>query len=279
MIIVHARKLLTAAVALGCVLALGTAVSQAGKLSQRPIKKLSFDPKAEQVELFSAIEQEIVDYTMIMQDSKEGTLFIENKTDKPVSVQMPLSLVGVQVLPQFDDGLSGGSSTGGGGGAQQSVGGGGQTGFGGGMNTGGAGFFSIPAQKMIAVPLKTVCLEYGKKEPTPKAEYKLVRAEEFTEDATLQELLVLIGTGKINQDVAQAAAWHISNKMSWAELASKTRNNLGPAGPQRFFSDAHLFAAQNIVATAQAKAIEKQEDVTASSSTPAAPAVAPRRTR
>ncbi|WP_339747274.1 hypothetical protein [uncultured Rubinisphaera sp.] len=240
------------------------AAIQAGKLSQRPIRKLTYDPKAEKVELFEGIENEVVEYTMIMKDSKEGTLFLENKTDEVISVEMPKAIVGIQVLAQFDDGLGGGTGgAGGAGGGQQPVGGG--AGGGGGIGgfdsgAGGGGFFSIPANKMIAVPLNTVCLEHGKKEPTPVAEFKLVKPEEYTENVALQELLVMIASGKVNKDVAQAAAWHLNNDMSWAELASKTENNYGAAGPRRVFSNAHLYAAQNLVALAVGKAREEQTD-------------------
>ncbi len=255
---------------IACVVAgflLMPAAIQAGKLSQRPIRKLSYDPNAEKVELFEGIESEVVEYTMIMKDSKEGTLFLENKTDEVISVEMPKAIVGIQVLAQFDDGLGGGTggAGGAGGGGQQPVGGGAGGGGGGigGFNAGaggGGGFFSIPANKMIAVPLNTVCLEHGKKEPTPVAEFKLVKPEEYTENVALQELLVMIASGKVNKDVAQAAAWHLSNDMSWAELAAKTENNFGPAGPRRVFSNAHLYAAQNLVAVAVAKSREEETD-------------------
>jgi len=257
-----------------CVAFGAMSLAQAGKLSQQPIRKLSYDPDAEKVELFAGIEEETIAYTMIMKDSKDGTLFLENKTDKPISVQMPAALVGVQILAQFDDGLGGGlGGDGGGGGGQQAVGGGGQTGFGGGFDAGGGGggFFSIPAQKMIAVPLNTVCLEHGKKEPTPRANYKLVKPEEFSDDESLHQLLALIGTGRVNKDVAQAAAWNISSGMSWRELANKTENNYGPAGPRRVFSNGHLLAAQNLVALATAKARENE------SATPAAESTVPSR--
>ena len=124
---------------------------------------------------------------------------------------------------------------------------------------------------MIAVKLNTVCLEYGKREPSSRSTYKLVKVEEYSDDQTLHNLLALVATGRVNRDVAQASAWHISSKMSWAELASKVNNKFGAAGPRRLFSDAHLFAAQNVVAMAKAKAKQDKENQP--------PRVAPRASR
>lgn len=253
----------------------GTAMTvSAGEARKRPIKKLTFDPAAKKVELFSGIEDGAIEYKMIMKNSKEGMLLLENKTDEAISVGMPTALVGVQIFPQFGGAGGGGGAGGQGGqgggqgGGQQAVGGGGQGGggqggggFGGGQGGGGGGgFFSIPAEKVIAVPLNTVCLEYGKREPSARSTYKLIRPEEYSDSKTLHELLVLVASGRINQDVAQASAWHVSSKMSWAELASKVNNKFGAAGPRRLFSNAHLFAAQNVVAAAKAKAAEDKDE-------------------
>lgn len=243
-----------------------------GEITQRPIRKPTFDPDAEKKDLYAAIEEGDVEYKMIMQGAQKGTLLLENKTEAPLSVEMPASLVGVQIFPQFGDTGGGFGDTGGtggasGGGGQQSVGGGAGGGFGGagggfggGPSAGGGGFFSIPAEKAIAVPLNTVCLEYGKREPSPRSTYMLVKTEEYTEDGTLQELLVLIGRGKVDSDVAQAAAWHVSSKLSWYDLATKTNNNFGAAGPRKLFSPAHIMAAQNLTALAVSKAREDASD-------------------
>ncbi len=255
----------------------GTAMTvRAGESRKRPIKKLTYDPSAEKVELFAGIEEGSIEYKMIMKNSKEGMLLLENKTSETISVGMPAALVGVQIFPQFGAGGAGGGLGGGGGlaggggqggGGQQAVGGGGGGGlggggggFGGGQQGGGGGFFSIPAEKVIAVPLNTVCLEYGKREPTARSTYKLIRPEEFSDNETLHELLAMVSMRRINRDVAQASAWHLSSKMSWAELASKVNNKFGASGPRRLFSDAHLFAAQNVVAAAKAKAMENKDE-------------------
>ncbi len=44
---------------------------------------------AEVVEMFSAIEDGRIDVGLIPKDSTRARVFIENKTDKPLSVQLP----------------------------------------------------------------------------------------------------------------------------------------------------------------------------------------------
>jgi hypothetical protein len=88
----------------------------------------------------------------------------------------------------------------------------------------------------------------------------LIPVEEFTEDPALQELVRLVGTGKVNQQAAQAAAWHIADKMGWEELAAKSVRRLGGQGDYPYFSRAELFGAQQLVSLAQARAKERAEE-------------------
>ncbi|MGE5193110.1 MAG: hypothetical protein ACM3U2_11485, partial [Deltaproteobacteria bacterium] len=100
--------------------------SLTGATKQRPIKKLSYDPSAPVVELFDGLEQGSLDATLIPRNSLGGNVFIENKTDKPVTVKLPKAVAAVQVLKQG----FGGAGAGGRGGA------GGMGGMGGGMGGG-----------------------------------------------------------------------------------------------------------------------------------------------
>ena len=132
-------------------------------------------------------------------------------------------------------------------------------GMGGGMMGGGGGgnFFSIPAEKIVRVPFRSVCLAHGLPEPSAKKTYRVVRTESFTQDFALQELLKLVATGRIHGQVAQAAAWNLTDKMSWRELAAKSVKHVGGRRPTRYFSRGQLIAAQQLVATAQARAKER----------------------
>jgi len=141
--------------------------------------------------------------------------------------------------------------------------GGGMGGMGGG---GGGGFFSIPAEKVVRVPYKSVCLEHGKKEPTPRMVYRMVPVEKYTKDPVLQELVRMVGTGRINQQVAQAAAWHLSSRMSWRQLASKTIRRIGLQSVP-YFHPAALRGAQLVVAQAGVRARERSKFAPAVDST------------
>ena len=158
-------------------------------------------------------------------------------------------------------GMGGGGQAGGGGLGGMGgggMGGGGMGGGGMGGMGGGGGFFSIPPEKVAQVPLNTVCLEHGKADPNPRMHYKLVKAEEYTVDPELRELLLLVASGKFDKKSLQAAAWHLTDKMSWDDLAKKSsRRAVGGLPPVYFFSRDEIIAARQIVAQVKTLVREK----------------------
>ena len=273
---------------LGIAILVGSTAQAATK--DRPLTKTKFDPGAKQVDMFDGIEEGLIDVKMIAKNSLEGNLLIHNSQQEPLSVKIPEGFVGVPVLPQYDGGGGGaGGETGGaGGGGGQAVGGGagglgggggGFGGGGGGLGGGGGGFFSIPPERTLRVPYKSVCLEHGKPEPRPRMTYKVIRVEEFTEDAVVQTLVHMVGTGRLDQASAQAAAWHLANGMSWQQLASKKYNRVA-APDTPYFSIAQLRGAQMVVSTAQ-QIVKNQSEAseTEPAQTEQAPATRVRRRR
>ncbi|MCH2611542.1 MAG: hypothetical protein MK006_10795 [Pirellulales bacterium] len=83
------------------------------------------------------------------------------------------------------------------------------------------GFQNIDPGKVNRFKCTTVCLEHGKKEPHARAKYDIVPLNEFTNDKNVAEICYMLGFSGINQNAAQAAAWHFTDKMSWEELANK----------------------------------------------------------
>ena len=256
---VRIRLLSVAALAVAL---LATSSSFAAKKSGA-ITKPKFDPNAPVVKLFEGMESGQLTTKLIMKNEFSGNLLIENKTDGPLTVQMPDAYVGVHVLNQFGGGGLGGGLGGGqqGGGGGQTAGGGGQQGggFGGGQQGGGGqGFFSIPPEKVVRLPFNSVCLEHGKPTPRPRMEYVIRPVEEFSKDPLLRELLVMISTGRVSQKAGQAAAWHLSNGKSWRELAAMADNRVGrPDTPH--FSYADLQIAQALLANAKVRAEQRKE--------------------
>src|SRR5688572_19321203 len=82
------------------------------------------EPKPPAIELFAGMEAGELEVKIIPKDATKGTIIVENKTGKPVTIKLPDAFGAVPVLAQF------GACPGGGGGCP---GGGGNQGMGGGM--------------------------------------------------------------------------------------------------------------------------------------------------
>lgn len=245
--------------------------------SKKEKKKVSpavkLDSSAEHIDVFEGIEKGVLEVKMIPKDSLGGNMLIENKGDKPLNVDFPAAFVGRQVLKQFGGqqgggfggGQQGGLGGGQGGGGQAQGGGlgggqqGGGGGFGGGgQQGGGGGFFSIPPDRIIRVAYRSVCLEHGKTEPSPRMNYTIGKVQDFRNDPVLEEVLKMVASGQLDEQSAQAATWHVTDKMSWEQLAAKSTPHIGrPATP--YFTPQQIARAQSIFSTAVARVNENKE--------------------
>lgn len=182
------------------------------------------------VELFEAIASGQLEVRLIPRDSAQVRLLVENKSGKPLNVVMPAAMAASPVLAQFQDlpgfgnggqdnapqqlgfGLPGMQNQGGNGGPFFNMGG---------QNPQlgpGIGQFNLAPEAIGQMKLASVCLEHGKPNPRPTIRYELRRIEEVTDVPEVQEICVMLARGRIGQKAAQAAAWHLSNGMSWEEL-------------------------------------------------------------
>lgn len=116
----------------------------------------------------------------------------------------------------------------------------------GGMGMG--GMMRIPAEKEARLKVTTVCLEHGKKDPHPKVAYKMVPVEQVTQDSRVIEVCRMLGYNKLTQNVAQAAAWHLTDNLSWRELALKNRIESKYTGNVAWFHPQELHLAAMVVA-------------------------------
>lgn len=245
---------------------------------RKVVPAVKLDESLDHMDVFEGIEKGVLDVKMIPKDAMGGNMLIENKGDKPLNVDFPAAFVGKQVLKQFGGGGGGGFGGGGGGqqggfgggqggGGQQQGGGfgggqqGGGGGFGGGggqQGGGGGGFFSVPADKVIRVAYRSVCLEHGKAEPNSGMTYRIGKVEDFSDNPVLEETLKMVASGKLDPQAGQAATWHITDKMSWEQLAAKSIPHVGrPATP--YFAPETLLRAQNIHIAAIARAKEREQ--------------------
>ncbi len=218
---------------------------------------------AEAVEMFAGIAGGQIEVKLVPKDATECNVLIKNKTDKPLSVKLPDAFAGVPVLAQ-----AGAGNVGGGGGNNSSI----NQGFGGGMGMGGmgmggmgmgggmggGGFFNVAPEKVGQFKVPIVCLEHGKRDPRPAVPYEIKPLDSFTTKAGVREVLQALGTGAVNQRVAQVAAWHLNNGMSFQELASKVLR-FADGSSRPYFSPDELKAGMQAVALAEKVAKERAE--------------------
>jgi hypothetical protein len=194
---------------------------------------------SERVDFFAAMKSGQIDVTLTQSSSLNGRVTIKNKTKKTLLLQLPSTFAGVPYNAQdgaypISDPIpsTGGSSsttdtsssTSTSRSQNQSVGGGfGNNSYGGGYGNrgGGGGYFSLPPEKIVRHDVKTICLEYGKKEPRSSIKYRMLPLDNFTDKPEVGVLCSLIASGSVDQWSAQAAVWHYSNNISWNELATK----------------------------------------------------------
>jgi hypothetical protein len=225
-------------------------------------------------DLFEAEERQEVSIKYIPNNSKSAQIIVTNRTRSPQTLRLPATFAGVPVLAQGGmggGGMGGGGRAGGNGGGAQAMGGGGFGGQGmngmggGGRGQGGGGAFSIPPERSRTFRVPTVCLEYGKTEPSSRMPYKLVRADSFSSDPKLAVVLESLGRGELSQKVAQAAVWHMANGLSWEKLAAEKIDHAGGIPDEPYFSQAELIAAHRVVALATEEARRRQPESSASS--------------
>ena len=279
--------LLVACLAMICV----TQLVGAGK---SPMRILKYDPTAEKMDLFAAIDAGALSVRIVAHDSEGGNAYFENLSGKPLTVNLPEAVAMVQVLKQgfFNNNQNGGNSNGvnGNSGFSNVMGGGQQggaqslgSGFGQQSNNGnnngndipggiGNNFFSIPPERVAQVPFRSVCLNYGKPDPSPRMTYKPVPIETYSQDKVLQETVRIFGQGRMDRTVAQAAAWHQTDKLSWNDLASIKKYTLPGVYSSQvpIFSMSQLKAAQELVTKATKQAKERPDVEPKSNSTPGA---------
>jgi hypothetical protein len=198
------------------------------------------------VEFFRAIKDGLIEVAVFPQNSKQLTLRIKNNTEQPLSVKLPDAMAVAPVLAQFLGGeVNDGNN------APQVVGAGGPNGgnqqqpafnnlFG--QN----GNFRVPPGRATKLRLPCVCLEHGKREPRPRVPYEVRPIESFSTDPQLAQLLKEFAGGKHHQRVAPIAAWHLSDKMSWKELADLEVYRGRSKSPR--FSSREIKAAKAMVA-------------------------------
>ncbi len=225
----------------------------------------------ESVEMFSAMSQGDIEVIVKANSSAKANIIVKNNSDKPLAIEMPAAFSVVPVLRQgfagggaggFGGGQGGGGQGGGfGGGGNQGAGGGagggqGGGGFGGGQGGGGqGGIFNIPPGRVGKAAFKIVCLEEGKPDPKSRIKYKIQPLTDLNKDPRIFEMLRMLANDEISQPVAQAAAWNVTDGLSWQELSVKNRIERMDGSYERYFAPQHLYFAQRVVPAAAERAL------------------------
>lgn len=186
------------------------------------------------VDMFEAMKNDQIAVKFIPKNANAANLIIENKTKEPLAVQVPEAFAGVPVILGQAAAADAGQGLGGGGGGPA---------------------FNIAAEKTRRVEVPCLCLEHGKRDPTPRMPYEVKPIESVTTKAETIALVKRYARGDVNVKAAQAAAWHLENGMTWQQLAGKKITHLlGPDQP--YFSERELTVAVALAGEAVARSKE-----------------------
>jgi hypothetical protein len=222
-------------------------------------------PAEPPIDLFLAMEQGSIQARMIVRSQYHARLILTNSTAEPQMIQIPNVLGARPILAQQQSSFFGPQSGSGGVGstgaiAPQSVGGTPQSSRGSSSQSSGfPGFFSgsgmnnvfnIAPEQVRTIEIKCLCLEQGKPNPRSAVKYELVPLAEVNDDPKLAEVLMSYGRGEADREIAQAAAWHLANEMSWEKLAALSQK-IALNAEKPWFSTVQLQAAKQLVDSAK----------------------------
>ena len=217
------------------------------------------------VEWFAAEEAGQIEVKFIPKNATEAMVMVKNLTAKPMTIKLPEAFAAVPINAQgmmgggMGGGGMGGGGMGGGGMGGGGMGGGGGQGMGGGMGGGGmggggmggggmgGGMMRVAPDKQMKMKVVTVCLEHGKPDPNPKMAYKMIPVDQFTADARVIGICKMLGYNLVTQNTAQAATWHLTDNLSWQQLAAKNRVESKYTGNVAFFNPFELRQAASLV--------------------------------
>ncbi len=206
------------------------------------------------VDLFAGMDAGDIEAKVFARDSKHVNLLLENKTKEPVLVSVPAAVGVVPVMAQFmpwpDDNQQQNQQT-------QKVGAtpqfpwqnGGNRGQQGPWNIGAGPLFSIPPEDTVKVKLTGMCLDHGLPSPRAKLPYAIRPIHQVANCPEVAALCVMVGKGQVNREIAQLAAWHFQNELSWEDFAAMRKKVAVGIAPK--YTAAELAAAKEVAKAAE----------------------------
>jgi len=118
--------------------------------------------------------------------------------------------------------------------------------------------FNIPPEKVGQLRVSTVCLNHGQPEPRAAIPYVIRPLDSVSDKPEVREICRLLSAGKVSQRVAQAAAWHFANGMSWEQIAAE-HYRYANGGGSPYFSRQEIYAAMQLASLATTLAQQHQQ--------------------
>jgi hypothetical protein len=185
------------------------------------------DSHTEVVEMFAAMDNDMIEVAVVPADSKKVTIRIKNKTDRPLAIRLPNAMAAVPILAQFqpnnffnnnnnnnNNNRNNNNNNNNNQNSPQTLGVGNQN------RNNQQMVFNVPAGKVIKQKLPAVCMEHGKPEPAARMPFELRPLSEVTKNTDeMVSILQYLATEQVSQRVAQVATWHVCNDMEWEALA------------------------------------------------------------
>jgi len=84
--------------------------------------------------------------------------------------------------------------------------------------------------------------------------------DSITKDSNVIEICKMLGSKKIDQQSAQAAVWHLTDGLTWRDLAQKVKIRHLNGTQEMFFNGRELARAQRIVALVRTLKRDKNSD-------------------
>ena len=113
-------------------------------------------------------------------------------------------------------------------------------------------FCFIPG-RTAHLQLRSVCLEHDHPGPSPKHHYEVRPMHTVTNIKGVYEICAMMGRGEIDHQVAQVAAWHLNNQISWRQLWDESQNGPAAVGRRGGMTRKQIFEAIEAVE----KAVQK----------------------
>jgi hypothetical protein len=124
-----------------------------------------------------------------------------------------------------------------------------------------SGSFILTPDRVVQLKVLSVCLDRGRPGPGPEFRYVVRPLSEVTGILGVYEICRMLGRGELSHRAAQAAAWHLANRLSWKELGAEPRRQYPGMGTQGAFTREELLDAKQAVEKAVHRSLNRLSSI------------------